>query len=144
MVAVFSGDYFGSDWCMHELDLMHERWQANPASTVIVPVLGHDGDKIPDEIGLIQVCDIKAFRNPHIQRNTKRFEEFADEIHKLTPSIAKAILGAPAFDPAWLDACRARFLEVYQCHCTKTKLSVRTITPKPLSPIPLVPPRVTP
>jgi hypothetical protein len=45
MIALLSKDYFSSDWCVHELDLMMERAQG---ADLIIPIVVHDGDAIPD------------------------------------------------------------------------------------------------
>jgi hypothetical protein len=63
LVPIFSGDYFSSSWCLHELDLMHARLLRFPDRSLIVPVLGHDGALIPDEIARLQLFDLSAFRN---------------------------------------------------------------------------------
>ena len=44
MVAILSRDYFGSPWCLHELDLMLER--SLGAQPLIVPVIVQDCDNL--------------------------------------------------------------------------------------------------
>lgn len=142
LLAVFSRDYFGSDWCTHELDLMHARWRCFPTTRLVIPVIGHDGDLIPDEIARLQPFDLSPFRNTDIQRRTPRFEQFSDAVGKLAPHVAKAIGSAPGFDPAWSQDCEQRFDKVYQAHCVGgPPVPVTTLTLKPL-PYPLTPPRV--
>ena len=142
MVAIFSRDYFGSDWCLHELDLMHGRLLRFPDSRLIIPVVGHDGDLIPNEIARLQQFDIRAFRNTDLQRRTPRFEQFAEAVGNLAPHVATAIVSAPLFDRSWLDECRNRFDQVYDAHCGGTVVPVTTLTLRPL-PHPVAPPRVT-
>lgn len=48
LVAIFSGDYFASDWCLHELDLMLDRIGGRPG--LIFPVVVHDCDSLPAPI----------------------------------------------------------------------------------------------
>src|SRR3954454_22733083 len=65
VVAVFSGDYFWSDWCIHELDLTLERCNAacpNGSPRLIIPTVVHDGELIPPAIKRIQAVDIKKYR----------------------------------------------------------------------------------
>jgi hypothetical protein len=142
LLAIFSGDYFGSDWCLHELDLMHGRLLRFPDSNLIVPVLGHDGHLIPVEIARLQPFDLSAFRNTDLQRRTPRYEQFSDAVRNLAPHVASAIGTAPRFDPDWVHECRARFDQVYGAHCGGPTAPVTTLTLKPLS-RPIVPPRVT-
>lgn len=141
LLPVFSRDYFGSEWCIHELDLMHDRLRRFPDSCLIIPVIGHDGELIPVEIARIQSFDLSPFRNTDLQRKTPRFEQFADSVSKLAPHVAAAIGSAPGFDPAWLDECQARFDQVYQAHCGGPRVPVTTLTLKPM-PYPAAPPRV--
>ncbi|MFM8253197.1 MAG: toll/interleukin-1 receptor domain-containing protein [Planctomycetota bacterium] len=142
LLAVFSRDYFGSQWCLHELDLMHERRLAFPDSNIIVPVIGHDGDLIPDQVARIQSWDLSPFRNTDLQRRTKRYEKFSDSINRLAPVLSTAIASAPQFDPNWLKKCEDRFNEVYSRHCGGgPPLDVQTMTLKPM-PFPMTPPRV--
>jgi hypothetical protein len=141
LLAVFSRDYFGSDWCIHELDLMHDRLLRFPSSRLIIPVIGHDGDLIPAEIGRITPFDLSAFRNTDLQRRTPRFEQFSESVKTLAPHVAAAIDSAPSFDPSWLQECQTRFDLVYQAHCGGPAVSVETLTLKPM-PFPAAPPRV--
>lgn len=141
LLAVFSRDYFGSEWCLHELDLMHDRLRRFPGTRLIIPVIGHDGDLIPIEIGRLQSFDLSAFRNTDLQRRTPRFEQFSDSVRNLAPHVADAIGSAPPFDPAWLNECQTRFDRVYQAHCGGSGVAVETLTLKPM-PYPAVPPRV--
>jgi hypothetical protein len=142
MFAIFSGDYFGSEWCLHELDLMHQRQQCYPGTAVIIPVIGHDGELIPVEIAKLQPVDMKEFRNPDIQPHTPRSERFADAMLKLAPRIRAAIVGAPPYDPIWTSACCARFSDIYAASNSGRTVDLQTITRKPL-PSPALP-RVSP
>lgn len=142
LLAVFSGDYFGSDWCLHELDLMHGRLLRFPGSTLIIPVIGHDGELVPQEIARIQSFDFSPFRNTDIQRRTPRYEQFSDSVRLLARHVAAAIGTAPLYDTSWVDECRNRLDRVYDAHCGGSPVSVTTLTLKPL-PFPMAPPRVT-
>jgi hypothetical protein len=133
LLPIFSGDYFGSDWCLHELDLLHGRMLINPGKVLIIPIQGHDGDLIPKEIARLQPVDFREFRNPDIQRKTPRFEKFADEVGKLAPKLAQAIGSVPVFDPAWVQEYEGRFDQVYSSSCgDRPRVNVTTLTLKPL------------
>jgi hypothetical protein len=141
LVAVFSRDYFGSAWCVHELDLMHERSCQFPDSKLIVPIIGHDGELIPNEIARIEPFNLRAFRNTDLQRNTPRYEKFADSIETLASHLVDAIASAPPCDTSWLTRCQTRFNQVYTGHCSGNPVDVETLTLKPM-PFPVTPPRV--
>lgn len=141
LLPVFSRDYFSSDWCLHELDLMNQRLRQFPESQIIVPVIGHDGDLIPAEIARIAPCDLSKFRNTDLQRRTPRYEQFSDEVKALAPQVAAAIDSAPPHDEAWCVLSRARFESVYQAQCGGPHVAVETLTLKPM-PYPTRPPQV--
>lgn len=141
LLPVFSRDYFGSDWCVHELDLMHGRMLQCPDSRLIVPVIGHDGDLVPPEIARLQKFDLREFRNTDLQRRTPRFERFSDAVRDLAPHVATAIGSAPLFDSNWLNECQMRFDGLYKSHLGGEPLSVSTLTLRAL-PFPTTPPRV--
>jgi hypothetical protein len=142
LLPVFSGDYFGSDWCLHELDLMHGRLLRFPDSKLIIPVIGHDGDLIPAEIARIQRVDLSPFRNTDLQRHTPRYELFSEAVRGLAPHVATAIGTAPPFDHSWVDECKSRLDQVYANHCGGPSVPVETLTLKSLS-RPVALPRVT-
>lgn len=130
MVAIFSGDYFGSDWCLHELDLMLERStqaaQGKPKhSPLIVPVVVHDGNLIPQEAKRIQPMDLAKYRIAHINRDTTDYHEFSKAIGKLAPDVALQIKSAPPFDSVWESLCRKRFNEIFEAHNKGQKLDPR-------------------
>ncbi len=119
MVVIFSGDYFGSDWCLHELDLMLERSmqaaQGKPKPTpLIVPVVVHDGERIPLEAKHIQPIDLAKYRIAHIHRDTNDYHEFSKAMKKLAPDVAALIRSAPPFDPNWEAQYRQRFSDVFE------------------------------
>lgn len=119
MVAIFSADYFGSDWCLLELDLMLERStqaaQGRPRHTpLIVPVVVHDGNLIPQEALRIQPMDLAKYRIAHINPDTTDYHEFSKAVGRLAPDVASQIQSAPPFDPQWEDQCRERFNKVFE------------------------------
>ena len=144
LLPIFSRDYFASDWCLHELDLMHGRLMQYPNSRLIVPVVVHDGDLIPEEIARIQAPNLSRYRNTDLQRNTPLYEQFSEAVKQIAPSIAAAIQSAPAFQDVWVDDCRSRFNAVYKAVAyDETRPTVHTLTLRPL-PWPNALPRVTP
>ncbi len=82
VVALFSGSYFSSDWCIHELDLIVERAKgaALPESRLIIPVVGHDGEHIPDCVARIQQADISKYRVAWLNKNAPDYYEVSKAI----------------------------------------------------------------
>jgi hypothetical protein len=119
VVALFSGSYFDSDWCVHELDLIVERARQFtsgflPEARLIIPVVGHDGEQIPDPVNRIQSADVKDYRIAWINKNAPDYPEFSKVIKKLSPFVAKSVETAPDFDDNWIAYCKKRFREVYE------------------------------
>ncbi len=145
LVPIFSKGYFGSDWCLHELDLMHSRMVSLPGKCLIIPLLLHDGEHIPDEIARIQYCDIREFCITDIQRKSRLYERFSQTVKNVSPRIADAISDAPLFDQSWESNCRSRFDQVYQTHCQggRSTASLTSFTLKSDVSSPIGLPRVT-
>jgi hypothetical protein len=143
MVPVFSRNYFASAWCQHELDLMHSRQSKFSGSKLIVPIIGHDGELIPKEIGRKQSYDLSEFRIVDIQRGTIRYQQFSEAVKQLAPHIAAAIASAPIFNDSWLAECIDRFDKIYEAHTSHSTAPATTLTFKPLPlSLPRSPPRV--
>lgn len=142
LIPIMSRDYFSSDWCLHELDLMHGRLRRYPDTRLIIPLVRHDGEMIPNEIKRIQSYDIKRFSNPDLQRKTPRYEQFSDMFNEIAPSIAEAISSVPEFDEVWPNECINRFNELYLAtNGESPKPSLDTFTIKSAV-LPNQPPRV--
>lgn len=124
MVAIFSGDYFASDWCLHELDLMLARAQqaANGKPSyqpLVIPVVVHDGEHIPEIAKRIQPADMAKFRVAYINETTADYQEFSKAMGQLAPAIANVIRNAPVFQDAWIEQSQQRFEQLYQASLNK-------------------------
>ena len=117
IVPLFSKDYFGSEWCIHELDLMMERTGGHPSQPnnfrLIVPAIVHDGDAIPAEVQRMQAKDLKVGRVIGLCEGTLRFQEYSTALNAFAPDVGSAISAAPAFDRLWIDHHKKRFNAVY-------------------------------
>ena len=140
MIPLLSRDYFSSDWCVHELDLMIARSKGND---LIVPILVHDGDVIPDTVNQLMHADFKAYANPVLFGDAPLHKKFWDEIGKIAPRIRKAIEAAPSFDNRWVDQFRKRLMEVYNAGLTGKRLPPKNFVLKASGP-PKMPPRLKP
>jgi hypothetical protein len=148
LVALFSKDYFGSDWCVHELDLMVERARKFtsgflPEARLIIPVVGQDGEHIPDPICQIQSTDIIVYRIAWINKNAPDYTEFSKAIKNLSPFVAKAVETAPDFDNGWINHCKERFGKVYEATVNGTRLPPTQFKLKAAAP-PTAPPQLKP
>jgi hypothetical protein len=98
MIALLSKDYFSSDWCVHELDLMMERAGGND---LIIPIVVHDGQAIPDAVALLQWADFRSYAIPALSHAGRLHAEFWSTLVGLAPRIGNAIETAPDYDPRW-------------------------------------------
>jgi hypothetical protein len=146
LVAIFSADYFGSDWCVHELDLMLERSQAIPHAKaddarLIIPVIVHDGDLIPVPVKRIQPDHLEKYRIAYINESTSDYHDFSKAIRDLSPMVANAVTSAPDFEAKWMDHHKERLNRIFdeseKGRCvlptkfTLTKPSPPTTPPRP-------------
>jgi TIR domain len=136
VVAVFSGSYFTSPWCVHELDLILERLHfysgAGPINTrLIIPVVVHDGEHIPDPVSRIQPANLSKWWIAGLMRGTPAYQELSEAVRALSPKVAKAINTAPDFD------------EVYDAQVAGNEVApTRFVLKKPRPPT--APPRLKP
>lgn len=117
VIPLLSKDYFGSEWCLHELDLILDRDAEFVAASggtqhIIVPIRVHDGDLIPLSVKPIVYADFSNFRRTVIAKESQLAEEFSAAVKRLSPAIEAAIAAAPPFDPKWITHHGKRFAEL--------------------------------
>lgn len=140
MVAVFSRDYFASQWCLHELDLMLGRSITTGSdSRLIIPVAVHGPDHIPDELWRKQAARFEEFRVAYIQRESQLYLRFSLAMKALVPKISRAIVSAPPYMEDWQAQARTRFDEVFKNDMAGKSLLVSNFQPKPLPMVKTVP-----
>ncbi len=103
-----------------------------PEGRLIIPVIGHDGELIPDPIARLTCCDVQEWRIVHICVGTPEYQKLSMRMKMLSPAVANAINVAPPFETAWVDECVQRFEEVYDAQEAGVRLAPRQFTPKPL------------
>jgi hypothetical protein len=131
MVALFSKDYFSSEWCVHELDLMIDRAKGND---LIIPIVVHDGEVIPDALGRLNYADFIEFANPALCNAGPLYVEFWTAIAKLAPRIGSAIDAAPPFDARWLTPFKKRLNDVYKAVLVEKRVAPKNFVLKPSFP----------
>jgi hypothetical protein len=108
MVAVFSRQYFQSDWCTSELSLMRHRetltnlrTSSNPLG-LIIPVVIDDGNCFPIEVQSMKAEPLHEYANPFMKIDSPNHEVFASILkNKICPAIEVGLKNVPAFDPSW-------------------------------------------
>jgi hypothetical protein len=108
LLAVWSTEYFQSQWCVREWRTFLAREQLISARgatgcKLIVPVTVQDGLKFPPEARRVQQVDISKYAaTTNGFWETKRADDLEQKlISKVTPSLAKAVRQAPPFEPDW-------------------------------------------
>lgn len=139
MVAILSKDYFRSDWCIHELDLMMERAGGR---NLIIPIVVHDGEVIPDAVHKLQHADFKRFANPALSVAGSLHAEFWEAIRVIAPRVRDAIAEVPAYDSRWIAFFRQRLTHVYNASQTGKNIPLPTQFSLKNSSPPKVPPRL--
>jgi hypothetical protein len=139
MVALLSKDYFSSDWCVHELDLMMERAQGDD---LIIPIVVHDGQAIPDAVSLLQWADFRSYAIPALCHAGPLHAEFWSRLVQLAQRIGNAVQAAPDFDPHWEPAFKQRLTDVRAALMAGARLPPKQFTLKTTAP-PKIPPRMS-
>ena len=112
MVAILSRDYFGSPWCLHELDLMLER--SLGAQPLIVPVIVQDCDNLSPPIGRVQSADFKDYRLTHMSRDGTHVRAIFSRDQAVSADTGEHDLGRNTFRRDLGNmAAKRRFGEVY-------------------------------
>jgi hypothetical protein len=131
LVAVLSVPYFSSQWCLHELDMMHSRRLTNNRPTeIIFPIVVNTSAQslIPPEIERIQRLDLSDFRNIQLTEGTHKYEQFSERMKELSQSILTAIQQPPPYEEYWMHECKKRFNEVFEATSRKIQVGVKTLT----------------
>lgn len=109
LVAVWSPNYFQSQWCMKEYSVMRNRENRlgyrtteNPAG-LILPLKVFDGQHFPQDALDVECLDCRDYlRIGEGYRYTPRYVEFQDSLLKWATSAARAIAHAPEWSEEWL------------------------------------------
>jgi hypothetical protein len=121
MIALWSGNYLSSRWCVEELSHMLGREKAAGLRSVerehgvIVPAFIHDGQKFPKALQHIQYFEIQKWFNLRMARDSARAEELDAVMAEQAPAIARCIEHAPPWRKQWpTQAARRFFKQLHQ------------------------------
>ena len=119
LVPLFSRQYFSSLWCQRELAHMFARESrcnyrtAECPHGLIVPAYIHDGRDFPHNVRMIQGAQLQKYTNVRLSKGSPTEERLSEEIRNWVPDVAKAIDGAPQYDPDWMVLAVQSFLEEF-------------------------------
>lgn len=110
LVAVWSPQYFKSEWCLRELSLILRRerecgyrTRRNPAG-LIAPIKVFDGNHFPQIVQEIQCFDCSPYAIPGEGfERTIKYADFIDQMKLWVEDVAQVINQAPPWQETWLD-----------------------------------------
>jgi hypothetical protein len=138
LIPILSKDYFGSDWCLHELDLMLGRTEGAPP---IIPIDINASDSIPDRLKRVQPAQFDKYRIACLCEGTPLYQEFSIAVKGLAPPIAQAVDNAPPCELAWIKQHQQRFKQVFEAQLAGQTLEPRQFTARRPAP-PIATPRL--
>jgi hypothetical protein len=117
LIALWTKTYLVSEWCALEMSHMMERdkdfrSQNNPYS-LIIPVVIHDGETIPEELSIVQKIEIKNFFTVRMHKDSESSEKLSQALYAKAADIAGAILGAPNWKEDWQVKASNAFYKKY-------------------------------
>lgn len=119
MISLWSANYLHSRWCSLELAHMVARERSKKLRTpknpygIVLFVVVHDGDTIPQNLTIVQKIEIKRCFNVRMARDSPRAEELDAVLTENAPGIATAIREAPAFEASWPDKGARSFFNLF-------------------------------
>ncbi len=106
LVPLICAGYWDTEWCRRELAIMLEREGTcghrakNSVSTLIIPILIHDGDRIPPSFSKVQVFKAKP---AHVRSHLSSKAGLETFIQEVAVRIAEHHKRCPTFDPNWIN-----------------------------------------
>lgn len=113
LVPLICAGYWDKEWCRRELAIMLEREGVcgfrghNSVSTLIVPILIHDGNRIPPSFSNVQFFKAKA---AHVRTHLSSKAGLELFIQNVASRIAEHHGNSPSFDPSWIDLTGDTFI----------------------------------
>lgn len=108
LLAVLSSQYFGSQWCLAELETMRARekllglrTEDNPSG--LIYAVAFSGHKFfPDTIRTIQQKDLSEFAYTHSKfKDSPKYESFQDAIKKVCQDLGEMLENASTWQNNW-------------------------------------------
>lgn len=105
MVALWSRQYFSSDWCRRELSFMLARAKEfkirGVFDRIILPATIHDGDKFPSFLSKLQVLNLSKYADPFMSERSVLRERLSTKVQELSRDAASAIETVPNDSFQW-------------------------------------------
>jgi hypothetical protein len=99
MVALWSRQYFSSEWCRRELSFMLARANEfkgrGTFDRIILPATIHDGHKFPPFLSELQAINLAEYADPFMTERSVLREKLSSKIQELCRDAASAIETVP-------------------------------------------------
>lgn len=102
LVCVWQPSYFQSSWCVSEWRSFRAREGGDAASrtSLIAPLVYHDGEHFPKEAQDTQSCDVSTYASTlRAFLEGPKMAEFEDVLKSFSKRVAAMVTNAPPFDP---------------------------------------------
>ena len=105
MVALWSRQYFSSEWCRRELSFMLARAKEfkirGVFDRIILPVTIHDGNKFPPSLSMLQALNLSEYADPFMTKRSVLREKLSAKMRELSRDAASAIETVPSDSFQW-------------------------------------------
>jgi len=95
MIALWSRQYFSSEWCCRELSFMLSRADEfrhrQVFDRILLPAIVHDGSRFPHCVSDLQRLNLSEYADPFMTRNSLLREKLSAKIRELSSGTASAI-----------------------------------------------------
>lgn len=119
LIALWTRTYFNSVWCTEEMGHMLAREKSEGCRTaanaygLTIPIVIHDGDEFPADLGHIQKLEFQAVYNTRMRRDSLLAEQLSDLLAQSAAGIAAAIRNAPPYREDWPKLEAKQFFDRY-------------------------------
>ena len=90
-----------------------KRIGGTPLLPLIIPVVIHDGESIPAQLGGITRFQIQEYASPWLGEGSRKKEELAYEIRRLAEHTGRALARVPAYNPDWMGLAVEEFAPLF-------------------------------
>jgi hypothetical protein len=134
LIALWSGNFLSSVWCVAELSHMLVREKEEQLRTVgkphgvIIPAFIHDGNKFPSDLQHIQHFELQKCFNVRMARNSPRAEELEAALAAQAAGIAACIDNAPDWRDSWPRAAADSLFQRFHQRTEAAQITIPRFT----------------
>ena len=96
--------------------------QSGDAGGLVVPVVIHDGQDIPEKLQAIQSLPLQTLSNPRMTKDSATGEELSEKIRAWVPDVKLAIESAPQWHQEWVGLATEDFQNLFKARQRKARV----------------------